>query len=540
MSEPGQDRLNRRTFVARGLGLGAAAGFAGILDWSQTAATRAAGTEATTCAAPSFRTSLSVSPFTEQVLATPLTLTDGARTAKTVKQVQQLYLHHGATEVYARIGTLKHTGDNTAGNAESGLERGLERARLARDLGLPFNPELGLFAAYGDGATYQEPPDFSDFPSIRLPGPWTSLRIEQMIPPMRQYGALVAREILSTGVKVNYWDLGNEVENGISGVTVIPLFPDSRYQAPNNVDPQIGLMSVPTLVAMPESERIAWCRAHLWPYVGQLLKAARDGIRSVVPDAKFSTHISGFGHKTPAVSIAFWEAVKRVGYLPDVLGTSYYPTSGKSTDGAIDTVAWLRGVATAVGQQFGRQLFIAEYGYPSALMQPPYPFNDTVSGYPQTPQGQHDFTHDLVAWGIHSGRLQGLRPWAPDFCNNSAWAPMSWFTQSGAVASAKPAFHAIEEVILNPRCSSRLVLRVSHTSRRVVVKLREPAGVVGELMIELRRGRHTVARRTLATLDPHWRTVILARRKRRLPAGHYVLSVYNGDRVLAERRFRIA
>jgi len=322
-------------------------------------------------------------------------------------------------------------------------------------------------------------------------------------------------------------------------VTVIPLFPDSRYQAPNNMDPQIGLMSVPTLVAMPEDQRIAWCQAHLWPYVGKLLAAARDGVRSVYSGAKFSTHISGFGHKTPAVSLAFWEALKQVGYEPDVFGTSYYPTSGKSTDGALDTVAWLHGVADGLAQKYGKQLFIAEYGYPSDLMQPPYPFNDTVSGYPQTPQGQHDFTHDLVAWGVQSERLAGLRPWAPDFCNNSGWAPMAWFTASGSTATAKPALHAMEEVVHRPSCPApRLALRVSHDPHAVVVRLRETGGRLGQVSLELRRGPRLVAHRRLNGVGPRWRLVRLRPRGRRLTPGRYSLTVRNGKRVVAVRRFR--
>ena len=164
--------------------------------------------------------------------------------------------------------------------------------------------------------SYQQPPDFSDYPSIRVPGVWTSLRLEQMLPIMRQYGALVAKQILGTGVTVNYWDLGNEVESGVAGVTVRPLFPDSSYQPPDNVDPQIGAMSTATLVAMPESERIAWSKKHLWPYVGKLLRATAEGIRSVDRAARFSTHISDFGQRTPNVQVAFWEKLRVRGLPP--------------------------------------------------------------------------------------------------------------------------------------------------------------------------------------------------------------------------------
>jgi hypothetical protein len=538
----GEVGLSRRSFLSRAARIGAAAGLASPLDLISTPSARARA-----CISPVFRNSLSVSPFTEQVLGAGVALTDGVHVAKTVQEVQRLYNLRGATEVYARIGTLKVNGDNNAGNAESGWARGLDRARLARELGLPFNPELGLFAAYGDAATYQEPPDFSDYPSIRLPGRWTDLTIEQMLPQMREYGALVARQVLSTGVRVDYWDIGNEVENGIAGVTVIPLFPDNRYKAPDNVDPQIGLMSVPTLVAMPDPERIAWCQAHLWPYVGKLLAAAAEGIRSVHPSARFSTHISGFGHKTPAVQLAFWQAVKDVGYFPDLFGTSYYPTSGKSTDGAIDTVAFIKGVAAGVRQKFGRHLFIAEYGYPSALMPPPYPFNDTVSGYPQTPQGQHDFTRDLVIWGITEGWLSGLRPWAPDYCTNSAWAPMAWFTQSGVTATPKPAFAAVEEALeklglCSAVTSGRLELDlrgIRRGGRDVQLALRMSAGSISGLTIELRRGRHLIARTRARGVASRWHEVVLHPR-RRLPAGRYTLLVLHEQRILIRKPARVA
>ena len=165
------------------------------------------------------------------------------------------------------------------------------------------------------------------------------------------------------------------------------------------------------------------------------------------PHARFSTHISHFGHRTPNVQVAFWQAVKAVGYLPDQLGTSYYPTAGKTTFGAPDMFEFFKQTATALGERFDRQLFIAEYGYPSSLMQPPYPFNDPVPGYPQTEAGQHDFTRDLVAWGTASGHLAGIRPWAPDFCT-SEWQPMSWFTPAANTTSAKPALHAITDALI--------------------------------------------------------------------------------------------
>jgi hypothetical protein len=529
--------LSRRSFLGRGLAAGAAIALPRLPGAS--AASRSPGGR---CAVPGFRTSLSVSPFTETVLKT-VSLKDGKLTAKSVAELQRLYFADTATEVYQRIATRKLA---PQGDGECGWALGLERARLARDLGVPFNPELGLWAVYGDASAYQQPPDFSDYPGIRLPGPWTSLTLAQMEVALRQYGALVARQILATGVRVNYWDLGNEVDSGVAGVAVMPFFPDSTYQAPNAVDPAIGTMTTYELITMPESERIAWSKAHLWPYVGKLLLATAEGIRSVDRSARFSTHISHFGNKTPAVQIAFWESVTSVGYLPDQLGTSYYPTEGKTTDGPVDTWAWLKQTAAALTRAHKRQMFIAEYGYPSAVMQPPYIFNDAVNGYPLTPQGQHDFTRDLVEWGYTSGQLAGLRPWAPDYCTNSGWTPMSWFDVSGATATAKPALHAIQAALAGHPCATpvgHLVVHVEaagHGSRGLVVELRTSTGTFEDLTVQLQRGSHLIATRTVRRVGSAWERLVLKPHKGRLPAGGYTLTVRRGGRTLVLRKVRVS
>ena len=297
----------------------------------------------------SFRVSLSVSPFTEAVLGS-LSLTDGRRTASTVRQVQQLFNLHGASEVFARVATRRNA---SSGDAEYGFARAIERAQLARDLGMPLNPELGLWAVYGD-ISGQPPPDFSDYPSISLPGTWTSLALPQMEAALRQYGALVAQQILATGVTVIYWDLGNEVDWGVAGVA-IRGFSSTGYSPPDAVDPAIGQMTAAQLLGMTEPDRISWLQQHMWPYVGRLLAATAAGVRSIDPAARFSTHVADIEIASPLTPVAFWAAMNQAGYRPSQFGTSFYPTS----PGPGDRRAILLQIATALRQRFGRQLFLA-------------------------------------------------------------------------------------------------------------------------------------------------------------------------------------
>ncbi len=398
-------------------------------------------------AAPSaFRISLSVSPFTELVLSTGLTFTDGKTTASTTPDLQRLLMKYGANEVYARIATSR---TYRTGFGDHSLERGLGRARLARELNLPLNPELGLFDIYGD-VRCQPSPDFHEYPELKLPGTWTSLKLEQMLPVLRSYGAIVAKEILKTGVKVRVWDLGNEVEFGVAGVAVQPLpggCDDTAggagwYRAPDNVDPAIGKMSVMGLFQMKEPERITWLEAHLWPHMARMFAAVVAGVRSVDPDARFSTHVSGVTAVMPAQAVAFFKAMKNGGYAPDELGFSFYPTSSERPAHRLEI--FKEGVAAA-HRALGRPIFIAEFGYPAALMTegPFADWNHAVEKYPITPEGQAGILRDLAEWGS-AVALTGIRPWAPD-APVPGWAPMALFSRDEKTAMARPGLGAIAE-----------------------------------------------------------------------------------------------
>lgn len=392
-----------------------------------------------------FRSALSLSPFAEPMLA-KLSFSDGKRVARTAEALQRMFLEHGATEVYARFGTRRKF---TPGEGDHSVERGLERARMAKTLGLPFNPELGLFAYYGD-VTHQPEPDFSDYPEIKLPGPWHTLTIAQMVVPLRIYGALMAKEILATGAQVNYWDLGNEVDFGVAGVSIPPLrMPNGWvYRPPDAVDPELGKMNFGVYLRLSEIEQRAWLSKHLWPHVGKLFAAVAEGIRSVDPHARFSTHLSGLAAYSPRFVIDFFEAMDANGFVVAQPGLSYYPTSSNATP---DRFNRFKAMATEASAALKRPIFVAEYSYAVG----PFKFgNDDwangVDPYPISREGQAAFLRDLVAWGASSGHLSGIRPWAPDFAL-PGWGEMSFFDVKGDVAVARPALDSITNGLADAR-----------------------------------------------------------------------------------------
>lgn len=385
--------------------------------------------------AGTFRAALSVTPFTQSMIQKGLTYSDGSLTAATMEDVQRLFMAHGGNEVFARIATRRTANDV---DAQHGLEAGLEKARLARKLGLPFNPELGLFAIYGD-ISHQPGPDFTDYAQISLPGPWTSQPITVMTKAMSEYAARVAKQILATGAEVNVWDLGNEVEFGVAGVAVRSFTESTAYwsySAPDAVDPEIGKMTAMQLFGMPD--RTAWLKQHLWPHMGAIFAAVAAGVRSVDPHARFSTHTSTTAFYFPELLSDFWQSMSDAGIDFDELGVSYYPTA---TGGSLAT---FQATATLLKERYGKKVFIAEAGYPSGTMGPPFAWNSPLVEYPQDQDGEYRFYRDLTAWGATSGVLSGIRPWAPDY-SLGGWQPMSFFTPEGNVAKAEPALRGIQD-----------------------------------------------------------------------------------------------
>lgn len=352
-----------------------------------------------------FRDAFSVSPFTERTL-------DQGRIgdAEDVRSVQRLL---GGTEVFARCNTTR-----------VGMEHTLARARLAAELDLPFNPEFGLWHSYGD-ISHQPDPDFrDDYPEVGQKAPWHEQTLSQMRACLTRYGSLVAEQVLATGARVDVWDVGNEVELGVPGASVPPipqLAGRFDYRAPDTLNPRIGRRDFADRVTRLgyAAEDIAWLKRELWPYIAEIMGAFAEGVRSVQPGARFSTHLSGLAAVFPEVLVPFFSTMRACGFPVAECATSYYPTNhpGQELD-----------LLQATIDALGEPLFLAEFGYPAARMPAgPFAWNSAVDGYPLSEEGQAAFYRDLLPLR----GLSGVRWWAPDYCF-VGWGPMSVFRPDGA------------------------------------------------------------------------------------------------------------
>jgi hypothetical protein len=413
-------------------------------------ASDAAGSDASTLDASaadandagSFRIAWSVSPFTGTLFNVHAVFSDGTRLASTPTELEQLYLAHGANEMYVRIATELQP-ISGSGYDES-YTAALSTAALARSLGLPLNPELGLWADYG-ALNCQPPPDFSGYPSITVPGAWDTLTVDQMVPVLQAYGTLMAHALLDPGTKVDFWDVGNEIDLGTAGVAPQGFDCATPWQAPDGVDSAIGQQTVTALLAMPEPERVAWLTAHVWPSEARLLSAVEAGVRAVDPSARFETHISEADDT--AFGEAFYGAMIAAGVQLDELGFSFYPSSSTAAMRASDFMATIEGVHA----QFGKPVFVAEFAYPNGpIGTGAYTsWTNALPSYPVTAQGQASVLHDMASWGVTAG-MSGIRYWAPEVFI-AGWGGMAVFAApDGGPSEAQPALDALSAGVASP------------------------------------------------------------------------------------------
>jgi hypothetical protein len=430
---PGFAKLDRRAFL---LGTGALAAGVAVGSLVGNTSIPAGALERVTAAGGpcgSFRIGLSVSPFSEGLMERGVSFADGKKTARTPMQLQRLWMEHGGSEIFVRLGTALAA---DAQSSRSGLDT---RVELAKRLDLPLNPELLLCGQYGD-ISRQPPPDFTGYRKITVPDGkrWSQLTIDEMTDVLRTYGTIEARGILDRGVEVNVWDIGNEVEYGLAGVAIRPSPAAPGYEPPDAVNPRIGTQSQ----MGGFFGDLEWLKNELWPYVAQMLAAVADGIRVADPKAVVATHCSTISAFVPGFLTGFHQAMADGGFDGDFLGTSWYPGASPVADQAY--VVFKEEVART-RKLVGKPIYVAEYAYAAG----PATFNGAdwshpVSGYPVSPAGQADLLRDLTEWGANTGNIGGIRPWAPDLVEGG-WAGLAMFDLSGSTASVRPSVASMQD-----------------------------------------------------------------------------------------------
>ena len=280
---------------------------------------------------------------------------------------------------------------------ESKLDYATDLARRAQQAGM--HPYLVLFLS----------DDWSDVNKQPAPAAWANLPVDERAAAIRAYARETAQHFVDQGITLDFYEIGNEIDYGISGV-----FADATHPR----DP-------------------ATLRADTWPDEAQLIQAAIDGVREADPDARFLLHIATGWDGDFAV--AFFQAMTDLGVTYDYAGLSYYPTSFGPP-----IAAELCHTLDRLGSEIGKPIVIAETAYPA---EPPTGgmFGDwrrPLPGYPLTPEGQAWWLADLLAGMRARGDVRGVYVFSPDFWfSGELWGPFALFDDQGEARPAVASFN---------------------------------------------------------------------------------------------------
>ena len=414
--------------------------------------------------ADNFRVALSLSPFSLNMFDEGYTFKVGDKTATTPAQLQQIYQSLGSTEMYVRLATKRHktyNADGTLDNTTDGkkdenanvhtFDQVMHTCRIAASLNIPINPEVMCAYIYMDMDGTQAPRFYkADYPELYATNPtwasilkngdakWEELSLEDICTVLEIYGEFVADSILATGCTVNDWNLGNEANFGFAGIGI---------GTPNAFDQTLAKAG-PMKRYMSSLFSLWWLKKHVWCYNAKQFAAVKRGILKAYTKAgkdasgvRFSTHIATVT-STPRATASYFKYMAENGYAVDVAGISYYPSAPAMS---FNKKKMLTKTVTRINKKCNVQVFIGEFSYPSQEMVGPFAgWNQQLSGYPKSQQGQADIYRDVIAWGKDHG-LIGIRYWAPDY--EGEWYPMCMFTFENKVGTAKTILLNHKEIV---------------------------------------------------------------------------------------------
>jgi arabinogalactan endo-1,4-beta-galactosidase len=147
------------------------------------------------------------------------------------------------------------------------LSYAVRLARRAQDNGL--KPYVVLFLSE----------DWADYVKQPVPGPWGKLSFEEKLKAVKAYGEKAAKAFEDQGVKVDLFEIGNEIDFGICGE-----FEEEWAKR----------VSIP------------YMKTAIWPKMARIIAAAQSGVKKVRPEARFTLHLAQWN--TPEYCLEFGRA----------------------------------------------------------------------------------------------------------------------------------------------------------------------------------------------------------------------------------------
>lgn len=271
------------------------------------------------------------------------------------------------------------------------LNYATDTARKAQQAGL--KPYLVLFLS----------DDWADFVKQPVPAVWKDLPLDRKAAAVEAYAESVVRHMAKAGIKIDTFEIGNEIDFGICG--------EFEEEWPRRVS-------------------LEYMRTRIWPRMAPILKAAQEGVLKAQPKAKFIIHLTQWNNVD--YCIPFWQAMLAADVRVDLPGLSYFPTSSKNApERSFD---FLRAQVAKIVDALHKPVLICETGYPSTANFAGQfaEWKNAMEGYPLSEEGQARWIADFIAVVRRDPRLfAGVYYWSPEWYDGGLWDAFALFDGKG-------------------------------------------------------------------------------------------------------------
>lgn len=227
------------------------------------------------------------------------------------------------------------------------------------------------------------------------PPEWASLGVADLTRALEDYTFATTNYFLDRGLKVELYEIGNEIEYGI-----LNYRPGDRVAVPPGTD---------------ITTNIDFLKENVWKTEALLLKGAIAGVRRANPGAKIVLHIAGVGGTPGDLFVrSFFRTMIDQGVDFDYAGLSHpYHLAGWPLP-RYSRNCWfqrLQHVADAIAAM-GKRVIFSEAAYPH---DPPGTPGDAMPDYPYTPSGQAAWVRDQLRFASNNQNVAGFFYFYPEY-----------------------------------------------------------------------------------------------------------------------------
>ena len=254
---------------------------------------------------------------------------------------------------------------------------------------------------------------WADLVKQPAPAQWKKLPAGKKLAAIEAYSESVVRQMAKSGVHIDTFEIGNEIDFGICG----------EFEE-----------------LWPRRVSMEFMRQRVWPRMVPILKAAQAGVLKARPKAKFILHLAQWNKVT--YCIAFWRAMIAAGVRLDCPGLSYFPSSAKKAEER--QVRYLRVQVAKIVAALHKPVLICETGYPATAKFGGQfaAWNHPAAGYPLSDAGQARWIADFVAVIRSDPNFAGVFYWSPEWYGGGLWDAFALFDAHGVARPGVRSFAA--------------------------------------------------------------------------------------------------